>query len=132
MGRAAMGRIGPIQELDYDFKTHHARPDAVGRRSFVYLIWSTMSFGALPLFIILKIVAMFWSLPLWFVAGAVVMLVGGTGAIFSFVASSPRYPVGDPGTAVARHVDDSIGPCPAPRPATPRFGDQLRMVEPVA
>lgn len=75
--RAAMSRIGPIQRLVYDFKNHHPRPDALGRRSFIDLIWSTVSFGALPLSIILNIVSVFWHIPLWFIAGAVVMLVGG-------------------------------------------------------
>lgn len=75
--RTAMGRIGPFDRLVYDFKNHHPRPDALGRRSFVDLIWSTVAFGALPLSILLNIAAMLWDIPLWFVAGAVVMLLGG-------------------------------------------------------
>lgn len=88
--RAAMSRIGPIQRLVYDFKNHHPRPDALGRRSFVDLIWSTVVFGALPLSIGLNVVGIFWSLPLWFVAAAVVMLIGG--ALAQYFHSSLHRP----------------------------------------
>jgi hypothetical protein len=75
--RSAMARIGPFDRLVYDFKNHHPRPDALGRRPFVELIWSTVAFGALPLSLALNCVAALWSVPLWFVAAAIVMLVGG-------------------------------------------------------
>ncbi|CAN5318448.1 hypothetical protein BH09PSE3_BH09PSE3_28200 [soil metagenome] len=74
--KSAMSRIGPFYRLVYDFKNHHPRPDALGRRSFVDLIWSTVTFGALPLSLILILAETTWSVPLWWVSGAVVMLVG--------------------------------------------------------
>ena len=39
-----MPRISPFERLVYDFKNHHPRPDALGRRPFLVQIGSTILF----------------------------------------------------------------------------------------
>src|SRR3982750_2417585 len=41
-------RISPFERLVYDFKNHHPRPEALGRRSFMVQIGSTILLGLLP------------------------------------------------------------------------------------
>src|SRR5690348_4485658 len=50
-------RISPFERLVYDFKNHHPRPEALGRRPFLVQIGSTIIFAALPASILLNLVA---------------------------------------------------------------------------
>lgn len=77
MFRAAMRRINPLERLVYDFKNHHPRPDALGRRGVVRLIGSTVLAGALPLSILMNVACLIWPVPGWAVAGMVALLLGG-------------------------------------------------------
>jgi hypothetical protein len=43
-----MPRISPFERLVYDFKNHHPRPEALGRRPFLVQIGSTIMFAAFP------------------------------------------------------------------------------------
>ena len=76
--RAAMARIGPIERLVYDFKNHHPRPHALGRRKLDRQIGSTILFGTLPGSIALNLACLALAVPGWLVAGAIVLLIGGT------------------------------------------------------
>jgi hypothetical protein len=75
--RSVLKGIGTFDRLVFDFKNHHPRPDALGRRGLVDLIWSSIAFVALPLSLLLNVAAMILPIPLWFAAGAIVLLVGG-------------------------------------------------------
>jgi hypothetical protein len=76
--RAAMARIGPIERLVFDFKNHHPRPHALGRRSLGRQINSTILFGTLPFSLVLNAAWALLPVPGWFVTGAFVLLIGGT------------------------------------------------------
>jgi hypothetical protein len=76
--RKVLPRIGPFERLVYDFKNHHPRPDALGRRSFLVQIGSTILFAALPAAILLNLAAFALPLPGWLIAFAVVLIIGGT------------------------------------------------------
>ncbi|HEX4801246.1 MAG: fatty acid desaturase CarF family protein [Myxococcales bacterium] len=71
-------RISPFERLVYDFKNHHPRPDALGRRSFLVQIGSTILFVSLPVSLLLNLLCVVVALPGWLIAGAVVLIVGGT------------------------------------------------------
>ena len=71
-------RISPFERLVYDFKNHHPRPDALGRRSFLVQIGSTILFLALPASLLLNVLALAVPIPGWLLAGAVVLIAGGT------------------------------------------------------
>jgi hypothetical protein len=71
-------RISPFERLVYDFKNHHPRPDALGRRPFLVQIGSTILFVSLPISILLNLVSLAVAVPGWVIAGAVVLIVGGT------------------------------------------------------
>ena len=71
-------RISPFERLVYDFKNHHPRPDALGRRSFLVQIGSTILFVSLPFSIALNLLCLSVALPGWLIAGAVVLTIGGT------------------------------------------------------
>jgi len=71
-------RISPFERLVYDFKNHHPRPDALGRRPFLVQIGSTVLFVSLPFSILLNLLCMIFDVPGWLIAGAVVLTVGGT------------------------------------------------------
>jgi hypothetical protein len=73
-----MPRISPFERLVYDFKNHHPRPDALGRRSFVVQIGSTILFVSLPVSILLNLLCLALAVPGWLIAGAIVLIVGGT------------------------------------------------------
>ena len=75
---SVLPRISPFERLVYDFKNHHPRPDALGRRAFLVQIGSTILFVSLPISILLNIVGFAVALPGWFIAGAVALIVGGT------------------------------------------------------
>jgi hypothetical protein len=67
-------RIGPIEKLIYDFKNHHPRPEALGRRPMLVQIGSTIMFGTLPASLALNLMAYFLPLPGWLIFGAIVLL----------------------------------------------------------
>jgi len=71
-------RIGPLEKLIYDFKNHHPRPDALGRRPLTVQIGSTILFGTFPAALALNLLAYALPLPGWLIFGAVVLLVGAT------------------------------------------------------
>lgn len=75
---SVLPRISPFERLVYDFKNHHPRPDALGRRPFLVQIGSTILFVSLPMSILLNLASFAGPLPGWFVAGAVVLIAGGT------------------------------------------------------
>ena len=76
--RTAMARIGPIERLVYDFKNHHPRPQALGRRTLDRQIGSTILFGTLPGSIALNLACLALPVPGWAAAGLAVLLIGGT------------------------------------------------------
>jgi len=71
-------RIGPFEKLVYDFKNHHPRPEALGRRTMLVQIGSTIIFAALPASLMLNAVAWLLPVPGWLTFGAVILIVGGT------------------------------------------------------
>jgi hypothetical protein len=71
-------RISPFERLVYDFKNHHPRPDALGRRPFLVQIGSTIMFGALPFSILLNLLSAAIAIPGWLMAGLVVLIIGST------------------------------------------------------
>ncbi len=75
--KTTMASIGPFERLSYDFKNHHPRPDALGRRPLWRLIGTTVIIAALPLSLCLNAAAVLSLAPHWFMAGAVSFLIGG-------------------------------------------------------
>lgn len=73
-----MPQITPFERLVYDFKNHHPRPDALGRRPFLVQIGSTILFFSLPFSILLNLVCAMIAIPGWLIAGIVAMAIGGT------------------------------------------------------
>ena len=71
-------KISPFERLVYDFKNHHPRPDALGRRPFLVQIGSTILFVSLPVSIGLNLLCFGLAIPGWVVAGSVALLIGGT------------------------------------------------------
>ncbi len=78
MFRQSMARLNPFQQLVYDFKNHHPRPDALGRRTMLRQIGSTIVAGSLPLSLLLNAVCVTFVVPGWLVSGALSLLIGGT------------------------------------------------------
>ena len=76
--QAAMARIGPIERLVFDFKNHHPRPLALGRRSLGRQINSTILFGTLPYSLALNVACLMLPVPGWVIVGAISLLIGGT------------------------------------------------------
>jgi len=75
---AVWAKISPFERLVYDFKNHHPRPEALGRRPFLVQIGSTIIFAALPASILLNLICLARAVPGWLIAGMVVLIVGGT------------------------------------------------------
>ena len=75
---AAFARLGPVERLVYDFKNHHPRPDALGRRDMRTQVGSSLLFLSLPVSLGLNLLGLFLSLPGWLVAMAMAALIGGT------------------------------------------------------
>ncbi len=71
-------RVGPFEKLVYDFKNHHPRPDALGRRPMLVQIGSTILFATLPASLLLNLAALALPLRGWIIAGLVVFIVGAT------------------------------------------------------
>lgn len=77
MLRERMRTIGPFERISYDFKNHHPRPDALGRRPVWRLIGSTVIVAALPLSLAANLAGWLWDIPGWVLAGLVSFLIGG-------------------------------------------------------
>jgi hypothetical protein len=75
---SVMPRISPFERLVYDFKNHHPRPDALGRRPFLVQIGSTILFVSLPASMFINVMALTTALPGWLVAGLLALIAGGT------------------------------------------------------
>ncbi|MPT47224.1 MAG: carotenoid synthesis regulator CarF [Sphingobium sp.] len=78
MFRASMKQLNPFEKLVYDFKNHHPRPAALGRRTMWRQIGSTVIAGSFPLSLLLNIACLIWPVPGWLVAGTISLLIGGT------------------------------------------------------
>lgn len=76
--RAAMAQLNPFERLVYDFKNHHPRPAALGRRSLWTQIGSTVIAGSLPLSLLMNGACLILPVPGWLIAGFLSLLVGGT------------------------------------------------------
>ena len=71
-------RISPFERLVYDFKNHHPRPEALGRRAFLVQIGSTIIFFAVPASLLLNLASVLIAVPGWLVFGLGVLIAGGT------------------------------------------------------
>lgn len=76
--RRVLPQISPFERLVYDFKNHHPRPDALGRRPFLVQIGSTILFAALPGSVLLNLLCFAVPLPGSLIFFAVVLIVGAT------------------------------------------------------
>jgi hypothetical protein len=76
--RATMARINPFERVVFDFKVHHPRPLALGRRALVPLIISTVLFLSLPASLALNALALLAPVPGGAMAALMVMLGAGT------------------------------------------------------
>jgi hypothetical protein len=77
MQRARMASINAFERIVYDFKNHHPRPDALGRRPLWRLIGSTVILAALPLTLALDAAITMTPVPGWVAAGAFAGILGG-------------------------------------------------------
>lgn len=75
--RQRMASINAFERLVYDFKNHHPRPDALGRRSVWRLVGSTVIVAALPLTLAMNALAWLASPPGWLLALGTAFLIGG-------------------------------------------------------
>jgi len=71
-------RISPFERLVYDFKNHHPRPEALGRRAFLVQIGSTIIFFGLPASLLLNLACVVGPMPGWLVFGVAILIAGGT------------------------------------------------------
>ncbi len=71
-----MRRLTAFQRVAYDFKTHHPRPDALGRRSLWQQIGVTLIAAALPASLALNVLALRGSAPSWLIALGTALIVG--------------------------------------------------------
>ncbi len=71
-----MSTIGPVERLSYDFKNHHPRPDALGRRGLWRQIGSSVILGALPLSLAANIAGWLGLVPGWVMAGLTAFCIG--------------------------------------------------------
>ena len=120
--RATMARINPIERLVFDFKNHHPRPLALGRRNLWRQIGSTVIIATLPASLALNAM-----LP----AAADARLVRRRGdrlprrrhlrAIFPRHAAPRGQPVVRPPAPPARPADDAASARTSPRDAGARF-----------
>jgi hypothetical protein len=75
--RDRMASVSAFDRLVYDFKNHHPRPMALGRRPVWRLIGSSVVLAALPMSLLLNIAARVLPVPGWLVATALALIVGG-------------------------------------------------------
>lgn len=77
MLRERMSSVSPLDRLVYDFKNHHPRPLALGRRSLWRQIGSTVIVAALPLSLALNLALVLVSVPGWISAALFAAIAGG-------------------------------------------------------
>jgi hypothetical protein len=76
--QARMGAINAFERVVYDFKNHHPRPDALGRRPLWRLIGSTIIVAALPVSLAVNLaIVLRPDMPSWIAAYFVAFLTGG-------------------------------------------------------
>jgi hypothetical protein len=71
-------RINVFERICYDFKKHHPMPDLLGRHGVFHLMKTPTFFITLPLSLELNIASLFWRIPGWAMAGAVVLLLASS------------------------------------------------------
>lgn len=76
--RETMSGIGPLERLVFDFKVHHPRPQALGRRTLGRQITPTILFITLPVSLALNLLCVALPVPSWFVTLWFIALIGGT------------------------------------------------------
>ena len=76
--RETMGKVNVFERLVYDFKNHHPRPMALGRRTLQRQVGLIVVAGALPLSIALNILCALRPVPDSFVMGMITFLLGST------------------------------------------------------
>jgi hypothetical protein len=72
-----MAGLTPFQRILYDFKSHHPRPDALGRRTLWHQVGPTLVIAALPAAIALNLAARWPGTPGWVLAGGLALVLGG-------------------------------------------------------
>ena len=72
-----MAGVNAFDRLVYDFKNHHPRPMALGRRPVWRLIGSTVIAGALPISITLNITTLLLPVSGWLMAMLLTLILGG-------------------------------------------------------
>jgi hypothetical protein len=78
MFQQRMAAINAVERVVYDFKNHHPRPDALGRRPLWRLIGSTVMVAALPVSLLLNALMLTpFAVPGWLSAYVVTYLLGG-------------------------------------------------------
>lgn len=75
--RERIAAVGPLERISYDFKNHHPRPDALGRRPLWRLIGTTVVLAALPISLLGNLAELLYAPPGWMMAGLVAFLLGG-------------------------------------------------------
>ena len=76
--RQILRGVNPFERVVFDFKTHHPRPLALGRRSLLRQIAVTLVVGSLPFSLLLNMANLLWPVPAWLTAGALSLLMGAT------------------------------------------------------
>ena len=90
--RERMATLNPLERLVYDFKNHHPRPDALGRRGLWRLIGSTVIVAALPISLALNLSLLApFVMPGWVLAFWVAFLLGGAFAQYFHGALHRRH-----------------------------------------
>ena len=77
MFQQRMAAINPLERVVYDFKNHHPRPDALGRRDLWRLIGSTLIVAALPISLALNLALIALPVPGWILGFLIAFLIGG-------------------------------------------------------
>ena len=77
MLRDRMSQVSAFDRLVYDFKNHHPRPHALGRRSLWQQIGSTVLVAALPMSLALNLALLVVPVPGWLCAWLIALIAGG-------------------------------------------------------
>ena len=72
-----MSQVSAFDRLVYDFKNHHPRPHALGRRDLWRQIGSTVLVAALPMSLALNLALLTLPVPGWLCAGLLAVIAGG-------------------------------------------------------
>ncbi|MDK9695246.1 MAG: fatty acid desaturase family protein [Siculibacillus sp.] len=71
-----LGSVGPFWRIAFNFKYHHPRPNALGRRNLRELCADTLFFAALPWSLTLNVVVAVSPPPAWVIAAGVSTVIG--------------------------------------------------------